>query len=131
MIEPSIRLGRLQSQRLGNPHGNVVANAVELGDDVLLDLDRLDVGGLEADGVDEELLFGLGEGVVEEARLGPVVVKRGREGPDEVACGGAAGGGEEAAALVLGGLLGEALVEGVGGVLKEVLVLVMVRWDGI
>jgi hypothetical protein len=43
----------------------------------LLDGGRLEVACFEADGVDEELLFDGGEGVVEEAGLGPVVVEGG------------------------------------------------------
>ena len=72
------RVGRggVEALGLGDAHRNVVADAVELDEDVALDLGRLDVARLEADCVDEELLLHAGEGVVEEPGLGPVVVER-------------------------------------------------------
>jgi len=87
-----------------------VAHHVELRQDVLLDLSRLEQACLEADGVDELLLFDGDEGVVEETRLRPVVVEGRRERTNQVTRDGTALGREEAAAFGLRSLLGVTLV---------------------
>lgn len=74
------------------------------------------MAGFKADGVDEELLLDRGQGVVEEARLRPVIREAVGDFADQVAIVGATRRGEEAVALSLVGLLGEALVESVRGV---------------
>ncbi len=72
-----------------------MADFVELDQHVLHDDGGGEVGGLEAHGVDEELLFHGEEGVVEEAGLGVDVVEGWGEGADEVAVGCADGGRED------------------------------------
>ena len=72
-----VRSGFCDADDARDALGEVVAHAVELDDDVLLD----DVGGdvrcFEAHGVDEELLLCGDEGVVEETWLGPDVCEGG------------------------------------------------------
>ena len=109
-----VRLGFGDADGAGDGTGDVVADAVELHDDVLLDDGTLDVGGFEAHRVDDELLLGGDERVEKETRLRPDVGEGGRHGPREGALGGAARGREEAFAGGLVGLFGGALVGGVG-----------------
>ena len=89
-----------------------MADLVELLKDILLDL-RRDLGRLEADGVDEELLLNLGQGVEEQTGLGPVIGEGLGALADQIAIGLAVGSSEETAALFLVSLLGVALVQGV------------------
>lgn len=115
MVVGRVSLGGLDANGRSYADGNVVADLVQLGDDVLLD-SRADLARLETDGVDEELLLDFGERVVEETRLGPVVGKGLRALADEGSRGLATGSGEEPASLLLVCLLGEALVQRVGRV---------------
>lgn len=112
MVVSRVRLRGLNANSGADTDGDVVADLVELLEDVLLDLGA-DLGGLKADGVDEELLLNLGEGVEEQAGLGPVVREGLRTLADQTAIGLTAGGGKETTALLLVGLLGVALVESV------------------
>lgn len=91
-----------------------MANLIQLREDVLLDILRQQMASLEADRVDEELLLRLGEGVVKQTGLAPVIGKGGRPGTQEIARDFSIRGSEESLALSLIGLSGEPLIEGVG-----------------
>ena len=112
VIVSRVSLGSLNADGGANTDRNVVADLVELLKDVLLDL-RRDLGRLEADGVDEELLLNLGQGVEEQTGLGPVIGEGLGALADQIAIGLAVGSSEETAALFLVSLLGVALVQGV------------------
>lgn len=118
VVEGWVGFGFLNANGAGDAAGEVVVDAVQLEDDVVLDDGALDVGVFEADGVDQELLLGGDERVVEEAGLGPVVAEARGDGALQVAVVLAVGSCEEALALGLVGLLGSALVGGIraGGV---------------
>lgn len=105
-----------QAEGGGDADGDVVADAVELDEDIVLDDIRGELRGLEADGVDEELLLDLVQAVEEQTRLGPNIVEGGRNSASELAGDSAARSGEEATTLLLGSLLGRTAVEGVGRV---------------
>ena len=117
-----VGLGSLEAESDSDTLGDVVGNLVELLKNVLLDLFVGDMAGLEADGVDDELLLDGGERVKEETGLGVEVVEGGAELAVQVARGGAARGGEEAATDGLVGLGGIPLVEVRGSVVVDVLV---------
>ena len=117
-----VGLGSLEAKGDSDSLGDVVGDLVELLKNVLLDLLVGDVAGLEADGVDDELLLDGSERVEEETGLGVEVIEGGAELAVQVAGGGAAGGGEEAAADGLVGLGRVALVEVRGSVVVDVLV---------
>lgn len=104
------------SQSLAYPQGNVVANLIQLREDVLLDILRQQMASLEADRVNEKLLLRLGEGVVKQTGLAPVIGKGGRPGTQEIARDSSIRGSEESLALCLIGLSGETLIEGVWGI---------------
>lgn len=93
-----------------------MADAVKLDEDVLLHDVGFELGGFEADGVDDELLLYWKKRVEEEAGLGPDVGEGGGDGAEETAAGGPAGGAEETATGGLVGLFGSVGVDGVGGV---------------
>ena len=118
VVEGWVGFRFLDADGAGDAAGEVVVDAVQLDDDVVLDDGALDVGVFEADGVDQELLLGGDERVVEESGLGPVVTEARGHGALQVAVVFAVGSCEEALALGLVGLLGGALVGGVrtGGV---------------
>lgn len=122
MVVRGVGLRNLDVDEGRDALGELVADLVELLDDVLADRLGLDVARLEADGVDELLLLGGGERVVEEAGLGPVVEEGVGILADEGTRDAAAGGGEEAAAVVLVGLAGLVVADGVGLVCEGVLV---------
>lgn len=65
MVVPGVGCGGRQAQSRGHAHGDVVADPVQLLEDVLLDRGRLELARLETDGVDQELLLDGFEGVVE------------------------------------------------------------------
>lgn len=69
VIVRGIGLGLFNANGPGNPAGEVVVDTVELGDDILPDHLALDVGVLETDGVDEELLLCRHQRVVEQPWL--------------------------------------------------------------
>lgn len=117
-----VGLGSLETESDGDALGHVVGDLVELLENVLLHLLIGNMAGLEADGVDDELLLDGGERVEEETGLGVEVVKGGAELAVQVAGGGAARGGEEATADGLVGLRRVALVEVRGSVVVDVLV---------
>jgi hypothetical protein len=108
-----------QSDGLGDTDGNVMADFVELGQDILLD-GRVDVAGLEADGINEELLLDWAQRVVEQTGLRPVVAESRRALADEVAGHLTPRGSEETPAVVLRSLLRVAAVEGVWRVLTHI-----------
>lgn len=114
-----VRLGHLDADDGRDTLGELVADPVQLRDDVLPDRLGLDVARLEADGVDEELLLLGGERVVEEARLRPVVEEGVGVLADEGTRDAAAGSGEETAALVLVRLEGRVVADGVGLICSE------------
>lgn len=104
------------AEEVGNPVGDVVADLVELLENLGLDIIGLEVGCLEADGIDQELLLNGGERVVEQARLRAVV----GEGLRPLACQAAVDCtvwcGEESLAFGLVGLRWVSFVQGVGRV---------------
>lgn len=122
VVVGGVGLGSLKTKSDGDALGDVVGDLVELLENVLLDLLVGDMAGLEADGVDDELLLNGGERVEEETGLGVVVVEGGAELAVQETRGGAAGGGEEALADGLVGLSRVALVEVRGSVVVDVLV---------
>lgn len=84
MVVGIIRFGGFQSNGSRYADGNVVADPVELEQNVLLDGGG-DVARLKPDSVDEELLLYGTQGVVEQTGLGPVIAKGRGATADEVA----------------------------------------------
>lgn len=115
VVVGGVFLGDLDAEGRADAGGDVVADLVQLGKNVLLD-SRADVARLEADRINEELLLDFGEGVIEQTRLGPVVGKGRRALAEERARGLAVWGSEETSPLLLARLLRVALVQRVGGV---------------
>ena len=66
-----VRLGGLNADGLGNALGEVIADTVQLDNDVVADDGAHDVGVLEAHGINNELLLGLHERVPEQTGLRP------------------------------------------------------------
>lgn len=95
-----------QAKGSGDTCGNVMADAVQLDEDVVLDDVGFELGSLEANGVDQELLLDLGQAVVEETRLRPDIVEGVGNGADKLARGLAVGITEVTTALLPGSLLG-------------------------
>lgn len=116
MVVLVVSLRGLHTQSLSNSDGNVVADLVQLEENVLLDSFRLQLACLKTNGVDEELLFSLCQRVVEETWLAPVVREGGRSGTNEVSGNLAAWGSKEALALSLVCLSWVAIVQSVGSV---------------
>ena len=104
------------AEGFGNVRGDFVADTVKLDEDVLFDDVGGQMGGFEADGVNEKLLLGWVEGIVEEARLGPDVGERRRDCSLESAGSGAVGCSEKTSAIRLVGLSGVAIAYCVGRV---------------
>jgi hypothetical protein len=75
MVVGVIRCGCVQAKSGGDAGSDIVADAVELVNDILLDGRGLKLGGLETNGIDQELLLDRRQGVVEEAWLRPVIVE--------------------------------------------------------
>ena len=111
-----VRVGDREAESRGYTRRDVVADLVQLRDDVVLDRVGLDIAGLEPDGVDYLLLLGGGKGVVEEAGLRPVVVEGRREGSDVVPLKPTLRRGKEAIAVGLIRLPGQVVVKRVGRV---------------
>lgn len=118
VVVGGIGLRRIESQGRGDADSDVVADPVELRQDVLLHGRRRQVARLEPDRVDQELLLDRRQRVVEQAGLRPVVVEGRRQPADQVARRPARGRREEAAPILLVGLLGEPAVQRVGTVYK-------------
>ena len=119
MIVFVVSLRGLHTQSLSNSDSNVVADLVQLEENILLDNFGLELTCLETNSVDEELLLGLGQRVVEESRLSPVVREGGRSGTHEVSGNLAAWDSEESLALGLVCLSWVAIVQSVGSVCRN------------
>ena len=93
-----------------------MVDTIKLNQYVLLDYGRFNVGSLKAYCIDEELLLGRSEGVVEETRLGPHIAESWRQGTVQWTRNHPVGCCEKAIIDSLVGLLGEAVIESVRGV---------------
>lgn len=116
VVEGRIRIRRVNANSLRNAGGKVITDAVELDDDVVSNDRAEDIGILETDCVNDELLFRGDERVPKQPWLGPHVCEGGADGAKEAAACFAGWGGEEAVAGGLVGLFWGAVVERVGAV---------------
>lgn len=71
VVELWIRCRGGHAESICNTLGNIIADTIKLDEDIRFDDLGLQMGSLEADGVDEELLLDRNEGVVEKSGLRP------------------------------------------------------------
>lgn len=116
VVECRVCLRHWNTDHAGNPSSQIVVDSVDLGDEILLDNAALNVGGLESEAIDEELLLGRGQRVIEQTGLRPDVCEGRADLADETAIGKATRGREKAPANSLVRLRGKAVVQCVRGV---------------
>ncbi len=138
MVVGRIRLGCFHTNRVGDTLGEVVADAVQLDDDVIADDGALDIRVLETHRVHDELLLSGHQRIPEQARLRPDVLKGRADGTEQLSARCATGRGEESVANGLIRLLRGAVVERVGRVgvgvqgdehLACAIAVVVVNWN--
>jgi hypothetical protein len=116
MIVCGVWTGLCDADDPGNTAGEVIVDAVELDDHIVFNHTALDVRGLEADGIDEELLLSRHQRVVEQTGLRPDVGEGWTDAANEGAADCASWGSEETVSHGLVRLLGVVVVESVWGV---------------
>ena len=116
MVECRVGLGCFNTDRLGDALGKVIADAVELDDDVVVDDGAHDVGILEAHRVHNELLLRGHERVPEQAWLGPDILEGRAHGTKQLSARCATGSSEEALTNGLIGLFRGAVIQRVWSV---------------
>lgn len=88
-------------------------HAVDLSNEVALNILTSHIGQLETQSIDHKLLFSGCQGVVEQTRLRPYIGECWTSGPNKVSAYGAPGGGKEAISDSLVGLFRRATVQSV------------------
>ena len=120
VVEGWVGRGRFHANRSAHARRDLMADTVQLDEDVPLDDLAGQHAGLEAHGVDDKLLLNRQQRVKEQTRLRPHVAESGRQGSLQGPTGSAFGSGKESIPDRLVGLHGGSIVQGVGGVSRSV-----------